>query len=197
MIDFQKQMQFLMEIDKLKTITRRSLLLNGERRENDAEHSWHISMMALVLYPHADAKKLDVLKAVTMTLIHDIVEIDAGDFYLYDSNLQDEKEKKEKAAADRLFGMLPNDQNKHFRSLWDEFEAGKTAEAKFARALDRMLPILQNYFTHGQSWKEHNITYRQVIEKAEIIKKSSALLYDFIVEILNDAVEKGYLAESH
>src|SRR2546422_9454252 len=150
------QIRFILEIDKLKTILRRTYLLNEDRAENTAEHSWHLAIMALLLAEHAN-EPVNVARVVKMVLVHDIVEIDAGDTYFYDTAAALDKSEREHAAADRLYGILPADQGKELRDLWEEFEAAKTADARFALALDRFMPQLHNYHTHGRAWAEHGI----------------------------------------
>src|SRR5437762_7515762 len=143
---FEQQIRFILEIDKLKTILRRTYLLNVDRSENTAEHSWHLAIMAILLAEHAN-EPVDVSRVVKMVLIHDIVEIDAGDTYFYDAAAALDKSEREQAAADRLFGILPPDQGLELRELWEEFEANETADARFALALDRFIPQLHNYHT--------------------------------------------------
>lgn len=157
----QQQIDFLLEIDKLKGIVRRSYVLGGERRENTAEHSWHLVMMALVLTEHAD-EPVDVLAVLQMLAVHDLVEIDAGDTYVFDTDGASSKADRERAAADRIFALLPADQGAALRARWEEFEAGDSAEARFARALDRLMPLLHNVHTEGRSWQEHGIRPEQV-----------------------------------
>ncbi len=188
------QIEFVLEIDKLKSVLRQSYLLSGKRRENSAEHCWHTAVMALVLAEHA-REPVDVLRAACLLLVHDIVEIDAGDTYCYDDEAAADKAEREQAAADRLFGMLPADQVGELRRLWDEFEAGATREARFARALDRLMPLLHNYHTQGRSWKEHGITSAQVLEHNAEVSAGSEDLWRFVQELVEDAVAKGYLAE--
>ncbi len=190
----QQQIEFVLEIDKLKSVLRQSDLLSGERRENSAEHCWHTAVMALVLAEHA-REPVDALRAACMLLVHDIVEIDAGDTYCYDTEAAADKAERETAAADRIYGLLPADQVGELRKLWDEFEDAATREAKFARALDRLMPLLHNYHTQGRSWKEHGITSRQVLAHNAVVSEGSEVLWQFVQELVADAVEKGYLAE--
>jgi len=190
----QQQIEFVLEIDKLKSVLRQSYLLSGERRENSAEHCWHTAVMALVLAEHA-REPVDALRAACMLLVHDIVEIDAGDTYCYDTEAAADKAERETAAADRIYGLLPADQVGELRKLWDEFEDAATREAKFARALDRLMPLLHNYHTQGRSWKEHGITSRQVLAHNAVVSEGSEVLWQFVQELVADAVEKGYLAE--
>jgi putative hydrolase of HD superfamily len=188
-----KQIQFLIEIDKLKTVFRRSYLENGERFENSAEHSWHITVMAMLLAEYAN-DTIDQIRVMKMLLIHDIVEIDAGDTYCYDIAAAQDKKKKEMKAADRIFSLLPEDQARELREFWEEFETGTTPEACFANALDRLMPLLHNYYTEGKSWKEHDVILEQVVSRNRKIDDGSRVLWEYAEKIIHDAVTKGYLA---
>ena len=187
----EQQIGFVLEIDKLKTILRRTYLLHVDRCENTAEHSWHLAIMAILLAEHAN-EPVDVCRVIKMVLIHDIVEIDAGDTYLYDASAALDKMERERAAADRLFAMLPADQCKEFRALWDEFESCQTPEARFAATLDRFIPQLHNYHTQGKSWKEHGITVDRVLERNACMADGSARLWDWARALLGDAAAKGF-----
>jgi len=187
----ENQLRFIIEIDKAKKIIRKSRLFDNSRFENDAEHSWTIGIMAVLLKDYADFP-VDIEKVIVMLLIHDIVEIDAGDTFLYAKD-RSEAHDKEKIAAERIFGMLEDEQKKYFIGLWDEFEEKKTNEAKFAGVFDRLEPLLQNYITEGYTWKKHGVTYDMVIEKNLQIKDISKKLWEFFLKLLDDAVEKGYL----
>jgi 5'-deoxynucleotidase YfbR-like HD superfamily hydrolase len=189
---FEQQIRFILEIDKLKTILRRTYLINADRAENTAEHSWHLALMAILLAEYAN-EPVDVARVVKMVLVHDIVEIDAGDTYFYDTTAALDKSKREQAAADRLFGILPADQGKELRDLWEEFEAAQTADARFALALDRFMPQLHNYHTQGRSWAEHGITADQVLDRNECMAEGSSKLWDCARALLDDAVAKGLL----
>ncbi|MBW2613906.1 MAG: HD domain-containing protein [Deltaproteobacteria bacterium] len=189
----EKQIQFIIEIDKLKKIVRQTLLTDHSRKENDAEHSWHIALMSVLLSEYAQEKGIDLLHVVTMLLVHDLVEIDAGDTFCYDQKGNADKLERETKAADRIFNILPEDQAASFRSLWDEFEAGKTAEARFAAAMDRLQPLLHNYNTEGGTWKEHRILKDQVIIRNNAIEKGSSTLWAFAAQLIDDAVDKGFL----
>ncbi len=191
----EKQIQFIIEIDKLKKIVRQTLLTDRSRKENDAEHSWHIALMSVLLSEYAQEKGIDLLHVVTMLLVHDLVEIDAGDTFCYDQKGNADKLERETKAADRIFNILPEDQAASFRSLWDEFEAGKTAEARFAAAMDRLQPLLHNYNTEGGTWKEHRILKDQVIIRNSAIEKGSSTLWAFAAQLIDDAVDKGFLRE--
>jgi 5'-deoxynucleotidase YfbR-like HD superfamily hydrolase len=190
---FERQIRFVLEIDKLKTIIRRTYLLNADRAENTAEHSWHLAIMAILLAEHAN-EPIDVAKVVKMVLVHDIVEIDAGDTYFYDTAAALDKAERENAAAQRIFGILPPDQSEELRMLWKEFEAGKTADARFALALDRFMPQLHNYYTRGRSWAEHGITADRVLERNASMAEGSEKLWECARALLNDAVAQGFLA---
>lgn len=191
-----QKIQFILEIDKLKSILRRSYLLDQERHENSAEHSWHLAMMAILLHEYAN-EKVDLLHVLKMVLIHDLVEIDAGDTYCYDEDANSDKTEREQKAADRLFAILPEDQGDELRKLWEEFEERKTPEAKFANALDRMMPMLHNYYTQGKSWKEHKIISENVFMRNSVMRDGSVKLWEFSQALIKDAIEKGYLASSN
>ena len=191
----EKQIRFIVEIDKLKTIRRRTYLINERRRENTAEHSWHLAMMAIVLAEYSN-EPIDVTRVVKMTLIHDLVEIDAGDTFVYDAHAELDKVDRERAAADRLFALLPDDQAIEFRTLWNEFEARETPEARFAAALDRLIPQLHNYHTEGGSWKEYAISHDRVVAKNVHMGDGASTLWDWTQRLLEDAVAKGFLIRS-
>ena len=187
----ERQLRFIVEIDRIKNILRKSKLFDGSRFENDAEHSWSICVMAIVLHEYSNFK-IDLAKVVKMLLIHDIVEADAGDTFLYSKERQNVFEKEE-LAAKRLFGILDADQKNELIQLWNEFEERKSNEAKFAAVFDRLEPILQNYINMGYTWKENKITYDMVIEKNRHINDGSEEIWNFVLWLLNKAVEKGYL----
>lgn len=190
--DLLKQVEFIKEIDKLKYITRRTKLLNSDRHENDAEHSWHLAMMTLVLAGHAN-KPVDVLKVLKMVLIHDLVEIDAGDTFIYDTTKNHTNTDEERVAAQRIFGLLPQEQAQEFIAIWEEFEAGITDDAKFARAMDRFEPLLQNASNNGGTWAEFNVPYDKVYNKKKAIKDGSTSIWAYAERLLNESVEKGIL----
>ncbi len=190
-----QQLSFIREIDKLKNIFRRSLITDGTRYENDVEHSWHLAVMVTLLSDYA-AEPVDLLRMVKMVLVHDIVEIDAGDTIVYDTNARKEVVQAEQAAADRLFGMLPEDQSSELRVLWDEFEARVTPEARFARALDRLQPIMLNCATDGRTWRENKVTYDRVVAlNRPIIEAGAPVLLPFFDQLLLDARENGCFRE--
>ena len=191
----EQQIRFIIEIDKLKQVGRQSYLTDASRHENSVEHSWHLAVMAMVLSEHANDKTIDIMRVIMMVLVHDIVEIDAGDTFLYDEKNNQSKIKREQVAADRIFSLLPPDQAGEFRGLWDEFEARKTNEAKFAYALDRLQPMLHNVITKGKAWRQHGIKKHQVIRKNEPMKDGAAFLWEYISGLLDYAVEEGYLGE--
>ena len=191
----QRQISFLAEIDQLKQILRQTVLLNDLRQENDAEHSWHLAMMVILLSEYSNDIKLDVLRTVKMVLIHDIVEIDAGDTFCYDVHDREQKVVKEREAAKRIFGMLSDKQANVFRLLWEEFEEMETPEARFAAAVDRLQPLLLNFNTRGHAWRKHGVTRSQVIERNMHIEKGSVELWDFAKQLIDDSVRKGYLLD--
>ena len=158
----QQQIDFLVEIDKLKKVLRQTWLLDQSRYENDAEHSWHIAMAAMLFLEYADDPQVDLLRVIKMLLVHDLVEIDAGDTYAYDEKACLDQPEREQKAAERIFGLLPPDQSAEFRGLWEEFEARQTPEARYAAALDRFQPLLHNYRTGGRAWLDHAVTSDRV-----------------------------------
>ncbi len=187
-----KQVSFIKEIDKIKYIQRKTKLFNSDRHENDAEHSWHLAMMTIVLAEHSDAP-IDVLKVLKMVLIHDIVEIDAGDTFIYDTLKNHTNTNEELLAAKRIFGLLPADQADDFIAIWEEFEAGKTNEAKFAKSMDRFEPLLQNASNKGGTWTEFNVDYDKVYNKKKVIKEGSTSIWNYAENLLNESVENGIL----
>lgn len=190
--DLLKQVAFIKEIDKLKYIQRRTKLFHSDRHENDAEHSWHLAMMTLVLAEHSD-KPIDVLKVLKMVLIHDLVEIDAGDTFIYDTSKNHTNTDEERLAAKRIFGLLPEVQAQAFIAIWEEFEEGLTDEAKFARTMDRFEPLLQNASNNGGTWTEFNVEYQKVYDKKRAIKNGSSSIWSYAKHLLNESVEKGIL----
>ncbi len=188
----EQQIAFILEIDKLKNIIRRSYLLDESRLENTAEHSWHVALAVLLLAEYAP-HTIDAARACKMMLIHDIIEIDAGDTFLYDESAAKDKAAREQQAADRLFNILPQDQAEDLRAMWDEFEARETPEAKFARGLDRLMPLMHNYYTQGSTWKVHNVTSDLVYKMNAILEDASPELWAFAQVMIRDAIDKGYL----
>lgn len=186
----EKQLSFIIETDKVKNIFRQTYLSDKNRKENDAEHSWHIALMALLLKEYAE-ESVDVLKVMTMVLIHDLVEIDAGDTYAYDEAGNQTKRQRELAAADRIFGILPEDQGKYLRELWDEFEAYETAESKYAHLLDNLQPLLLNDAADGIAWLEHGVKKSQIYKRNARIEETSAVIWEKMKEIVEEHIEKG------
>ena len=187
----EKQLSFIIEIDKIKQIMRKSRLFDNSRFENDAEHSWTICIMALLLKEYAFFP-VDIQKVMEMLLIHDIVEIDAGDVFLYSQERSGAHDTEAKAAQ-RIFGLLEESQKNHFLDIWNEFEEGSTNEAKYAKVFDRLEPLLQNFLTEGYTWKKHGVTYDMIIEKNRHIREGSGEIWEFVLKLLDSAIEKGYL----
>ncbi|HVN75483.1 MAG TPA: HD domain-containing protein [Thermoanaerobaculaceae bacterium] len=187
------QIRFILEIDKLKGVLRRTYLADGSRRENSAEHSWHVAVMAAVLAEHAN-EPVNVGRVVRMLLVHDIVEVDAGDTFVYDPVGAVSKGERERAAADRIFGLLPPDQGRELRGLWEEFEAAVTPDARFAAALDRTMPVLHNIHTQGRAWRENRVTADMVIARNSRIADGSRELWEYVRALIERAVESGHLA---
>ncbi|MDW2125588.1 HD domain-containing protein [Vibrio sp. 2033] len=189
----EKQLALVIELDKLKSILRRTRVKSAEGRlENSGEHSWHVALMAILMEEHANAP-VDICRVMKMLLIHDVVEIDAGDTFVYDTAASQEQAKKEIRAAERLFGMLPSDQEQELLALWHEFEAAQTDDAKYAKALDRLIPMLLNYHNNGQSWKEHGVSSEQALTINKRIEFGSVTLWDKAKELIEEATEKGWL----
>ena len=189
----EKQIRFIVEVDKVKNIFRQTYLADGKRKENDAEHAWHMAVMTILLSEYAN-ERIDVLKTVTMLLIHDIVEIDAGDTYCYDYELGKSQREREVKAANRIYALLPDDQGKKLRALWDEFEANETPEAHFAHAMDCLQPTMLNDATNGEMWKKNGIKLSQVLKRNEYTEKGSKTLWDYqLNELILKNVEKGNL----
>ncbi len=190
----KEQIDFILEIDKMKEILRQNYLADGSARENDADHSWHLAMMALILSEYSN-EKVDVTRVVPMVLTHDLVEIDAGDTYAYDEAGALTKEKREKAAADRIFGILPKEQGTWMRGLWDEFEACNTPESKFAHVLDNSLPLFLNHAAGGISWKEHKVKRSQIYKRNRITGEGSAKIWEYMQELIQENINKGNIID--
>lgn len=190
----QKQIAFIKEIDKVKSIFRQTYLADGTRKENDAEHSWHIALMAVLLKEYV-SENVDVAKVMTMVLIHDLVEIDAGDTYAYDSEGAKSKREREVKAADRIFGILPEDQGMYFRELWEEFEAYETPDAKYAHLLDNFQPLLLNDASGGRSWNEHGVHKSQIYKRNEKVQETSEEIWNTIQEVVEVHIAKGNIIE--
>jgi putative hydrolase of HD superfamily len=187
-----QQINFILEIDKLKNILRQNKIADNSRQENTAEHSWHIAMMAITFAEYA-APETDLLRAIQMLLIHDIVEIDAGDVFCYDETANQGKHEKEMQAASRLFGLLPEDQSKPLLQLWLEFEETATPTAKYAAALDRLQPLFLNQQTQGGTWVKHGIKRSQVLQRVAPIQEGAPPLWSAVQEILETCIQAGYL----
>jgi putative hydrolase of HD superfamily len=189
------QISFLVEIDKLKSVLRKTFLMDKSRLENTAEHSWHVSLMAIVLQEHANVPLMDLNRVIRMLLLHDLVEIDAGDTFAYDTQGYLDKEERESAAATRLFGMLPEDQRGEWLDLWREFEDGETYESQYAAALDRLHPVIHNYYTGGVSWLANGIVRSQVIKRLAPVQMVSETLWEFTLDILQRSIDQGILLD--
>jgi putative hydrolase of HD superfamily len=190
----EKQIAFILEVDKLKEIFRQTLCTQSRRAENDAEHSWHLCLAVIVLAEHANEPRMDVLRVLKMVIIHDLVEIDAGDTFAYDTARMAHQHEREAIAADRIFGLLPADQAAEFRGLWDEFEERSTPESKFAAAVDRFQPVLLNCSTEGAAWNRHNVTADRVVARNSHIAEGSAAVWDAAAALIQKAVDCGHLA---
>lgn len=188
-----KQIEFIKEIDKAKQIFRQNVVIGTTRNENDAEHSWHLALMAMLLSEHSVAKELDILKVIKMVLIHDLVEIYAGDTFCYDEKANEDKEKRETLSAEKLFSILPEDQSKEMWELWREFEEKKTPESGFAACLDRLQPLILNYNTNGHTWKKPGVDSSKVLKRNEPLQENTPILWEYVKEVIEDAIEKGYL----
>lgn len=193
MTRIEQQIQFIREIDKVKNIYRQTYLADGQRKENDAEHSWHIALMAVLLKEYVPG--VDVAKVMTMVLIHDLVEIDAGDTYAYDSKGAETKRAREVQAADRIFGLLPEDQGVYFRELWEEFEGYETKEARYAHLLDNFQPLLLNDASGGKSWLEHGVKKAQIYKRNEKIEETSEEVWEVMKDIVQNHIEKGNIID--
>lgn len=193
MTRLEQQIQFIREVDKVKNIYRQSYLADGQRKENDAEHSWHITLMAVLLQEYVPG--VDLTKVMIMVLIHDLVEIDAGDTYAYDSAGAETKRAREVKAAERIFGLLPEEQGQYFRDLWEEFEEYETQDAKYAHLLDNFQPLLLNDASGGKSWSEHGVKKSQVYKRNERIEETSEEVWKCMQEIVQAHIEKGNLKD--
>jgi len=187
----KQQIAFLLESDKLKNVIRQSWNTDQSRHENDAEHSWHVALAAMVLSEHCNETELDLARVLRMLLVHDLVEIDAGDTPVYDEGAARDKVEREQQAARRIFGMLPSGQRSELQGLWEEFEERESPEARFAAAIDRLLPLLLNCATEGKAWWEHKISFEQALATNSTIEDGSQALWDFVQQLLHDAVAGG------
>lgn len=190
----KKQLEFALEIDKLKNVFRQTHLSNSGRNENDAEHSWHMAIMAYLLKEYAN-EKVDIAKVMMMCLLHDIVEIDAGDTYAYDSEAMKSQKVREDAAKQRIFSILPEKQAEEFSDLFDEFEEYETAESKFAHAMDNIQPLILNDSNNGGDWREHNVTAEQIYKRQSKTKLGSEILFKVTDTIIKDNIKKGNIKE--
>lgn len=191
-----RQIEFIAECDKLKEVFRQTLNTQSRRAENDAEHSWHLCLCVIVLAEHANAPNLDVLRVLKMLIVHDLVEIDAGDTFAYDVDAMANQHEREAVAAERIFGLLPSDQAAEFRALWDEFEAKTTAEAKFATSVDRFQPMLLNCRLQGAGWNRHGVTHERVVARNRQIADGCSGLWNYAEKMLQEIVDSGHLAKS-
>lgn len=189
-----KDIEFIVELDKMKSILRQTSLINEDRREDDAQHSWHISVMAMILGEYSN-EKIDVCKVIKMLLTHDLVEIFAGDTFCYDKVGNEDKKERENLAAEKIFGMLEEDKGRELRALWDEFEDGKTSEALFAASMDRLQPMLSNYYNNGGTWKKFNVAKEDIYKRIAPVKKSSDELWSFVENMIEDAYDKGLISK--
>ena len=189
-----QQMKFILEVDKVKQIIRQTYLADGSRKENDAEHSWHLALMAVLLKEYAN-EEVDLAKVIPMVLLHDLVEIDAGDTYAYDQAGLATQRARETKAADRIFGMLPEDQGTKFRNLWEEFEAYETAEAKFAHVLDNCQPLLLNDASGGKSWKEHTVHKSQIYKRNEHTAEGSREIWEYMQQLIDKHIQLGHVID--
>ena len=192
---FRRQIEFILEADKLKNVLRKTILMDRSRRENSAEHSWHIALTVLILSEYTKDSDVDLFRVMKILLVHDLIEIDAGDTYCYDDQGRKDQDRREKKAADRIFNLLPADQATTLRELWDEFEERKTPESRFANALDRLQPFLHNYFTEGQTWQENNIRSAQVKSRMQPVDDGAPVLWKYVSSLIDDGVKKGFLGE--
>ena len=190
----QQQMKFILEVDKVKQIIRQTYLADGSRKENDAEHSWHLALMAGLLKEYAN-EEVDLAKVIPMVWLHDLVEIDAGDTYAYDQAGLATQRARETKAADRIFGMLPKDQGTKFRNLWEEFEAYETAEAKFAHVLDNCQPLLLNDASGGKSWKEHTVHKSQIYKRNEHTAEGSREIWEYMQQLIDKHIQLGHVID--
>lgn len=192
-VRLEKQFAFIIEIDKMKSELRKNIIINKSRRENDAEHSWHIAVMAMLLAEYVDLPNVDLLKVIKILLVHDIVEIYAGDTFFYDDKANEDKAEREQAAADKIFAILPVDQGSELRALWEEYEELETDTALFAGAMDRLQPFLLHYYTQGQVWREENVSSEKIYKRIDSLRQSMPRLWPIVDSMIQEAVQKGYI----
>ena len=190
----EQQIAFIVEIDRLKSVVRQNYLADGSRRENTAEHSWHVTLMAMILSEHA-AEPVDRARVLELLLVHDLVEIDAGDTFAYDSVGEQSKAAREQAAAERIFGLLPAAQAERLRAAWDEYEASETPEARFALSLDRLMPMIHNSLTEGRAWQANGVAADKVRHRAESISRGAPALGELAARLIESSVAAGFLAD--
>ncbi len=188
----KKQIEFIITIDEMKNVLRRNLVADGSRRENDAEHSWHLAVMAMILEEYS-ADKVDISKVLKIALVHDLVEVYAGDTFAYDVKGNEDKLDREIMAAEKLFGMLKDGQGDEIRALWDEFEAKETPESKYANAIDRLQPLILNYLTNGHTWKLGDVHAPQILQRMDIIRTATPELWHIVEGIISTSIEAGLL----
>ena len=188
----KKQIEFIIVIDEMKNVLRRNLVVDGSRRENDAEHSWHLAVMAMILEEYS-ADKVDISKVLRIALVHDLVEVYAGDTFAYDVKGNEDKLDREIMAAEKLFGMLKDGQGDEIRALWDEFEAKETPESKYANAIDRLQPLILNYLTNGHTWKLGDVHASQIYKRMDIIRTATPELWHIVEGIISTSIESGLL----
>ena len=191
----EQQMCFLVEVDKMKSVYRRTILIDKTRRESDAEHSWHFALMAMLLAEYADPEKVDCARVIRMALVHDLIEIYAGDTFAYDVQGNQDKRQRETEAADKLFALLPEDQAAEIRALWEEFDTMETPDAQYAAAIDRLQPFLNNYLTQGHTWGLGGVKSAQVYERMDPIRVALPEVWPFVDKMIQESIEKGYLEE--
>ena len=192
--DLRRRLEFFLETDRMKYVIRRTPVGNVSRKENDAEHSFSLALLAMVLEEYAD-EDVSIDRVIRMALVHDLIEIYAGDTYVYDQTAMETKAAREDDAARKLFGMLPKEQGGEYEALWREFDAEETPDARFAACLDHFQPLLMNYYTGGVSWLEHNVCRSQVVQRMRIIQEVSPMLYELVEAMLSDAVRRGWLRD--
>lgn len=190
----KKDIEFIVELDRMKSILRQTSLIGEDKREDDAQHSWHIAVMTMVLSDYSN-KEFDVNRAIKMLLIHDLVELYAGDTFCYDAKGNEDKSERELAAADRVFGMLDKSKGSFLRELWDEFEEMETPEAKFAASMDRLQPMLNNYYNGGGTWRKFGVAQQDILKRIGPLKETSDQLWQFVENMIEDAYQKGLISK--